>query len=180
MRDIETLTRWLRSEAPAALWADQIGGGEYAVVADAIEEGIPWGAGRWEHCSPALLAGGLRCGMMLRRACACPASGGHDHWIAEVPEDVEIVHRTPTDPGARLAEHYLKEARKEDRDQLVEALGAHPGTHWGEAIEKVERLRDFARTTSIEVKRSLAINAECSDLVAALVAQEAAARRAKP
>ena len=28
-----------------------------------------------------------------------------------------------------------------DRQQLVEALGAHPGTSWGEAVEQVEQLR---------------------------------------
>lgn len=35
----------------------------------------------------------------------------------------------------------VKQAEEADRKQLVAALAEHPGTSWGEAIHRVERLR---------------------------------------
>ncbi|HDR9761521.1 hypothetical protein KDX16_15660 [Burkholderia vietnamiensis] len=40
-------------------------------------------AGRWVHCSPALIQAGVNCEHTPRRPCQCqPENGGHDHFIA--------------------------------------------------------------------------------------------------
>jgi hypothetical protein len=73
--------------------------------------------------------------------------------------------RTPRAPAgeAEAREAGRKEIMEQDRRQLVEALGIHVGTPWGEAIEEVARLREEHRRFRSTLVQIVGVSAVTSE-----------------
>ena len=61
--------------------------------------------GRWEHCSPELLAAGIDCAETPRRPCECGQDGSHDHFIQ--PSMQELQQELAENVGAATNPRYL-------------------------------------------------------------------------